>query len=363
MEGIVPVVSRRAKQRLQQNLKLCRDADLRARYLIIVNLLDGRSVSDTSRAVGVARCTVYRVAARFRESGEAGLIDRREDNGDPKLDERYLAELYGVVASSPWDYGWRRPTWTREMLVETLDELTGVRVSLASMSRALKQIGARWGRPRPTVGCPWSKSAKTRRLRQIRRLVEQRAPDEVVVYADEVDIHLNPKIGPDWMVPGQQKEVPTPGQNEKRYLAGAQDSHSGELIWAEGDRKDSSLFIALLWALWRYYPRAKVIHVIVDNCRVHKSRHTELALASTDGRIRLHFLPPYCPNDNKIERTWQTLHAEVTRNHRCPDMESLMDDVRDYLDTHNEFVRAFHAQQSSHAHSERVSVSQFCTVI
>jgi hypothetical protein len=27
--------------------------------------------------------------------------------------------------------------------------------------------------------------------------------DEVALYEDEVDIHLNPKIGPDWMVAGQ----------------------------------------------------------------------------------------------------------------------------------------------------------------
>jgi len=43
----------------------------------------------------------------------------------------------------------------------------------------------------------------------------------VAVYEDEVDIHLNPKIGLDWMGLGQQKEVVTPGKNVKRYLAGA----------------------------------------------------------------------------------------------------------------------------------------------
>ena len=45
------------------------------------------------------------------------------------------------------------------------------------------------------------------------------------MFVDEVDIHLNPKIGPDWMLRGQQKTVPTPGQNQKRYLAGAEPSH------------------------------------------------------------------------------------------------------------------------------------------
>jgi len=56
----------------------------------------------------------------------------------------------------------------------------------------------------------------------------------VVVYADEVDIDLNPKIGFDWMNRGQQKEVLTPGNNEKRYLAGALNPRTGGLTGVEG---------------------------------------------------------------------------------------------------------------------------------
>jgi hypothetical protein len=51
------------------------------------------------------------------------------------------------------------------------------------------------------------------------------------------------------MLRGQQKEVMTPGQNEKRYLAGALNPQTGELIWVEGERKNSFLFIRLLWEL------------------------------------------------------------------------------------------------------------------
>ena len=52
---------------------------------------------------------------------------------------------------------------------------------------------------------------------------------EVVLFEDEVDIHLNPKIGPDWMLPGQQKEVVTPGVNKKRYIAGALNAKTGKI--------------------------------------------------------------------------------------------------------------------------------------
>ncbi len=80
----------------------------------------------------MARSTVYRVAERFRKWEDVGLLDGREDNGQAKLDERYLATLYRLVKSNPQVHGWRRSTWTREMLVETTPKKTGVRILLES---------------------------------------------------------------------------------------------------------------------------------------------------------------------------------------------------------------------------------------
>ena len=52
-------------------------------------------------------------------------------------------------------------------------------------------------------------------------------------------------------------------------------------------------------------------------------------------RIRLHFLPPYCPDHNKIERKWRDLHAAVTRNHRCKTIEKLLAEVVRWLTERN----------------------------
>lgn len=49
----------------------------------------------------------------------------------------------------------------------------------------------------------------------------------------------------------------------------------------------------------------------------------------------LHFLPPYCPNDNRIERVWLDLHANVTRNYRCKSIEELMAHVFAFLRAYN----------------------------
>jgi len=323
-------------------------AVLRVRCKVIIALVQGNSPSKIGETKLASESQVYRVIERFRDGGLAGLVDRREDNGDSPIDWHYESELCAVVAGSPQDHGHRRPTWTQELLVIVLKKRTGVRISVSTMSRLLKRLGIRLGRPKPIVGCPWSKARKTRRLNQIRRLMAAARPGDVFVYEDEVDIHLNPKIGPDYMLRGTQKTVMTPGKNQKRYLAGALNATTGELSWVEGERKTSTLFLLLLWKLLHdAYPKAKRIYVILDNYRIHSSRQVELALAATDGRIQLCYLPPYCPDDNRIERVWRDLHGNVTRNHRCRTMGELMGEVRRYLRRKDQHLQRLYAEKSA----------------
>jgi transposase len=289
----------------------------------------------------VHNTTVYRVVKRFRERGEGSLWDGREDNGGEKLSQDFLGLLDRVVRSDAQEHGWRRPTWTREMLVETMARKTGVRIHVATMSRALALIRARRANPRPRVRCPWFPAVKTRRLNVIRRLLANVSRREAAVYEDEVDIHLNPKIGLDWMGRGQQKDAWTPGQNQKRYLAGAKDVRTGEIHWVEGDKKDSWLFLDMLHKLTVVYAHATAIHVILDNYGIHSSNIALVALSHFASRVRLHFLPPYSPDDNAIERVWQDLHANVTRNHTCASMKELMYAVRSYLRKRNFRSRRF----------------------
>ena len=126
---------------------------------------------------------------------------------------------------------------------------------------------------------------------------------------------------------GKQKQVMTPGKNVKRYLCGALDAASGRLDYVAGDRKNSLLFIAMLQKLLKGYATAKVIHVVLDNFKIHDSQQVRTWLEQHGARLRLHFLPPYCPDNNKIERAWEDLHANVTRNHCCSTIEELMKQV------------------------------------
>jgi transposase len=58
--------------------------------------------------------------------------------------------------------------------------------------------------------------------------------------------------------------------------------------------------------------------IIWDNSRPHRSRLVRDYVASTDGRIKLHFLPGYAPELNPVEFLWGWLKRHALPNF-CPD--------------------------------------------
>ena len=339
MKRIVPKLSRPVRRRLERLARKTRDASLRTRLRIVLLYAQGWGATRIAQALGCAPCTALRVVHRFLLQGEAGLQDGRRDNGTSKVDADMLQALAELVAGVPQQFGWQRTNWTRELMADALELFTGQRVSVTTVTRMLDQLNARWGMARPTVLCPWSKRRKSRRVRRILKVIGNLPAGQVAYYEDEVDIHLNPCIGRDWMLPGRQKVIVTPGQNVKRYVAGALAGDGSRLIFVTAERKNSDLFIALLERLRRAHPEVERIHVVLDNYGIHDSRLVRVYLEEHVGLFVLHFLPPYSPEHNKIERLWREVHANVTRNHRCQNIEELMARVCWYLSCENRWRR------------------------
>jgi transposase len=182
------------------------------RLRAVARLALGKAYEAVADELDVGRSTVIRAASRFVQGGVAALYDQRRFNGAAKVDQRFLRGLGRVLRQTPEDFGGCRPTWTRELLCAELQAQGFPRVAVCTMGRALARIGARLGSPKPIVLCPWRRDARLLRLAQIRALEARASAAEPVLYSDEVDIHLNPKIGRDWMLPA----APTPHRHARQ---------------------------------------------------------------------------------------------------------------------------------------------------
>ena len=101
-----------------------------------------------------------------------------------------------------------------------------------TVRRSLRAAGLVWRRPRPVLRRRDPDRAP--KLAALRKLLHELPADETAVFMDEVDVNLNPKVGCQWMLRGHQASVETPGNNEKRYLAGSIHWRTGRVILKAG---------------------------------------------------------------------------------------------------------------------------------
>lgn len=322
-------------RRLQRVVRKSRCALEVQRARIIVLLHSGELAAEVARMVGCARATVYRTVYRYEDLGEESIRDQRRLREPLKVTAPVVEQLLAYLDDVPQDYGWERCNWTLELLSLQLASDTDVTLSISHVLRVLRRCGCRRGRARPGLRIPVRGRRKV--LKNIEKLVANASHDEEVFYQDEADVHLNPKIGATYMKPGQQRLVLTPGKNVKRYVFGALNTRTGRIVHGIAQRKNAATFVQFLAFMNRTYRRARKLHIVADNYIIHKAACVKRYLDSIDHRIVVHFLPPYSPDDNPIERLWKQMHDHVTRNHKHPTIDPLVQAVHTFLNAAQPF--------------------------
>ena len=270
--GIIPKVRGAFKDKLNRHFRRCRVPLLRTHYLIVIGLLNGHSVRHMASVLRVHRSTIYRVAARFREQGELGLFDRREDNGCLKLDEAYLDALYWAVLKQPHSYGWRRPTWTRELLVKTMVRQTGVRRPRRHDEPSLASSGCPAWTPATggalPVGGGRENTAFEHHSPAVGHFAGQRS--RLVWRRGGHPFESQDRLGLD--VAGLAKAGGDAGAKRETLLGRGVGCADGLVVLGGGQAKKQRFFVALLAKLVNRYPKARLIHLIVDNYRIIPAR-------------------------------------------------------------------------------------------
>jgi len=269
---IIAPIPRIERRLMQKTIHKTRDKNHARRLTAMLMLHRGDRVSDVARTLCCARSSVGRWINWFTLSGVEGLKSLPAGRSRRWPYEHICALLRELVKRTPGDFGYQRSRWSTELLAIKINEITGCQLHAGTVRRWLPSAGLVWRRAAPTLHI--RDPHKEEKMAAIHKALEKCSAEHPVFYEDEVDIHLNPKIGADWQLRGQQKRVVTPGQNEKYYLAGALHSGTGKVSYVGGNSKSSALFIGLLKHLKATYRRAKTVTLIVDNYIIHKSRET-----------------------------------------------------------------------------------------
>ncbi len=317
------------QEQMLTELRQARFGHLLALHILLL-CASGRTPSEIADFLFCSRSSVYRSVEAYRR-GTLGTVqttarDGRDEGGMRPYISSLKRSLLAIIKQVPSAFGWCRTRWSCQTLALELRARRGVKVSRETVRRWLHEQGYVWKRARHVARD--SDPERVTKLARIRHIVETLPGNAALFFADELDIHLLPKLGYEWMLRGTQREVMTPGKNEKNYLAGALNHLTGTMLSVVGDRKNRFLFIDLLKVMNHKYPVAKFtrVYVVVDNYRIHTATAVVEWLREHP-RFELVFLPSYCPRANPIERAFGDVHDKCTRNHKRTRLNDLVGDV------------------------------------
>jgi transposase len=140
--------------------------------------------------------------------------------------------------------------------------------------------------------------------------------DEAVMFADAVHPTHGARPVGCWGPKDVQVALDQTSGRDRLNIHGAIDLETGQTRMLEVLTVDATSTIALLAGIEVLYPAKRRIHVFLDNARYHHARVVQDWLDKPERRIKLHFVPAYCPHLNPIERLWGLMHKHVTHN-RC----------------------------------------------
>jgi transposase len=283
--------------------------------IIAVQLIEsGETFDEVAEKLNVSRRSVLEWSRQYREGGLAALSTKFASGRPTTLSDRQMLELRALLlGSDPRQHSFGMALWTRALVAELIRRRYNVKLSLVTVGRILKKLGMSVQRPLyrayeqdPERVRLW----KQETYPQIRK--EAAECGAVVLFADEAAVRTDFHAGTTWGQIGITPVVESTGKKETVMMVSAV-GQRGQLRFRlhEGSFR-STHFIDFLKALADDFDEP--VFVIADNSSVHTAKNVRDFVDSTEGNIRLFFLPPYSPELNPDEWVWKNVkHDRIGR--------------------------------------------------
>ena len=145
-----------------------------------------------------------------------------------------------------------------------------------------------------------------------KRLKAKVGKKEPIYFADSVHPQHQTQLVYGWIPKGERKLIATTGRQYRLNFIGGICLNGHRFVYQQVDKVDADGIALFLTQLRRLNPGKYFIHVVLDNAGYH--RDAEIQAFAKGLAIKLHYLPPYSPNLNPIERVWKIMHEHVTYN-------------------------------------------------
>lgn len=149
-------------------------------------------------------------------------------------------------------------------------------------------------------------------IAEYEKLKQSLAVDETICFIDGVHPTHNTQPAYGWIKKGERKEISANSGRTRLNLSGVIDMKTHQVFVQEDLTLNSESTLRFLETIEQAYPLHRTIHLFCDNAPYYRNKAVRRYLERS--KIKLHFLPPYSPNLNPIERLWKWMKERIIYN-------------------------------------------------
>ena len=288
-------------KKFHKTLKQKHEAD---RIKAVVLLGSGWSPAQVAEVLLISEGSVRTYFKDFQQYGKEGLIRRDYTGRESFLTEEQEQELSQHLEENLY----QRSQDIQHYIAKTYK----VQYSRSGLNELLHRLNFTYHKPKP-VPSQVDPHLQQLFLRKYRRLRKTMGETDVMLFADAMHSTYNAIASYGWIKKGQEKALATNSGRQRMNINGVVNIDSLQMTADFSDSINGASTVRLLEKIDKLYPLARKIHFVLDNARYYHSHEVRDWLARHK-RIKLHYLPPYSPNLNLIERVWKFFNEKVRNN-------------------------------------------------
>lgn len=293
------ILTEEEKSHLDELHHQTKDGKERDRIKAILLRSEGWTVPKISQALRVHQTTIIRHINEYHE----GKLKNESGGSESKLDDSQTEELIAHLEAHTYHH-------VHEIILFIKDKW-GISFSIPGMNKWLHRHAFSYKKPK---GFPHKANPKLQEefITAYEKLKSEVSVDEPILFMDAVHPTQATKLSYGWIRTGQTKHVETTGSRTRLNIVGAiQLGNIAETVTAQYETINGESIIDFMTKLRGQYG-SKTVHLILDRSGYHRSML--VAEKAIELNIKLHFLPPYSPNLNPIERLWKVMNEKVRNN-------------------------------------------------
>lgn len=282
-----------------------RDKRLADRIKAVLSIGEGYSYAEIAKILLLDETTLRRYVERFKEEGIDGLLECRYAGGKTDLSVVQLQELSRYLAANILP--------TASAAAAYIEKKYQVKYTPNGVTKLLHRLGFSYKKPRVIPGKldPIKQAAFIKEYEGVKANLGK---NDTIRFMDASHPTHNTTPAYGWIKKGRENDVfiPTSAGRARLNLHGAINLETREGTFLTAETINYQTVIKTLNRVIKKQPGGK-IHLVLDNAKYyHAKKVKEWRRHHT--RVRFHFIPPYSPNLNIIERLWLYYHKQVTYN-------------------------------------------------